>query len=63
MWNGLDMVFASIFLKTKMWMQLLIKQTENYAMELSTVGNVISEWHRKGTFDFTEIVEDLRLKR
>ena len=57
------MVFASIFVKTKMWMQLLIKQTENYAMELSTVGNVISEWHRKGTFDFTEIVEDLRLKR
>ena len=39
-------------------MQLLIKQTENYAMELSAVGNVISEWHRKATFDFTEIVKD-----
>ena len=36
---------------------------ENHATELSTVGDVISKRHRKSTFDFTEIVNNYRLKR
>ena len=35
----------------------------NYATELSTVGQVISGRHWKGTFDFAEIVNNYGLKR
>ena len=35
----------------------------NHAMELSTFDNVISEKHWKGTFDFTEIINNFELKR
>ena len=35
----------------------------NHAKELSTVGHEISEWHWKSNFDFTEIVNNYRLKR
>ena len=31
----------------------------SHATELSTVGQIISEWHWKSTFDFTEIVNNL----
>ena len=36
---------------------------KNHAAELSTVSHVISERHRKSTFDFTEIVNNYGLKR
>ena len=32
-------------------------------MELSTFGNVISELHWKGTFDFTEIINNFGLQQ
>ena len=35
----------------------------NHIMEPLTVGHVISEWHWKSTFNFTEIVNDYGLKR
>ena len=35
----------------------------NHATELSAVGHVISELEWKSTFDFTEIVNNCRLKR
>ena len=35
----------------------------NHAMETSTVGHIISERHWKSIFDFTEIVNNYRLKR
>ena len=31
------------------------------ATELSTASHVISEWHQKVTFDFTEIVNDRKM--
>ena len=34
----------------------------NHAMEPPTVGYVISEWHWKSTFHFTEIVNNYGLK-
>ena len=37
--------------------------SENHATELSTIGNVNSEWHWKGAFDFTQIVNNYALKR
>ena len=39
------------------------KQIGNHATEPSTVGHVMSEQHRKSTFDFTEIVNNYGLKR
>ena len=38
----------------------VIKQTEKYATELSATGHAISEWCLKGTFDYTEIVVEVR---
>ena len=38
------------------------KTNEGNATELSTVGHVISERHWKGSFDFTEIVNNYGLK-
>ena len=35
----------------------------NHATELSAVGHVISDWHWNSTFDFTEAVNNYRLKR
>ena len=35
----------------------------NHATELSTVSHVISEQHWKSTFDFTELVNNYRLKQ
>ena len=35
---------------------------KNHAIELSTVGHVISEYHWKSNFDFTEIVNNYGLK-
>ena len=35
----------------------------NHATELSAVGHIISEWHWKSTFNFTEIVNNYWLKR
>ena len=35
----------------------------NHATELSTAGHVISKWHWKSTFDFSEIANNYGLKR
>ena len=41
----------------------LYEANGNHATELSIVGHVISEWHWKSTFGFTEIVNNYGLKR
>ena len=38
---------------------LFYQANGNHAMEPQTVGHVISEWHWKSTFDFSEIVNKL----
>ena len=35
----------------------------NYATELSTAYHAISEWHRKVTFDFTEIINERKSRQ
>ena len=44
-------------------MEKSIVTNENHATEPSKVGHVISERHRKSTFDFTEIVNNYGLKQ
>ena len=41
----------------------LYETNGNHATELSIVGHVISEWHWKSSFGFTEIVNNYGLKR
>ena len=49
--------------RNQSYLLFLIKQNGNHATEPQTVGQVISEWHRKSTFDFTESVNNYGLKR
>ena len=35
----------------------------NHATELSTIGRVNSKWRWKGSFDFTQIINNYALKR
>ena len=55
----------SLSWRNQSYLPFLIKQMEtmNHAMEPQTVGHVISERHWKSTFDFSEIVNNYRLKR
>ena len=43
--------------------QQLRKQKGNHVIELLASSHGILEWHWKGTFDFTEIANNLKLKQ
>ena len=57
-WHGFH---TTLFLTIHFYHALL--QTENNDLELSTVGHIISGWRRKGTSNFTEIINNHGLKR
>lgn len=46
-----------------MWVGLFIKSIETCVTELSGTGHGILEWCQIGTFDFTEVVDNIRLKQ
>ena len=71
-WNGRQIeavieekspIKENSFVEESVIFTLPYQTNRNHARELSTVGHVISERHWKSTFDFTEIVNNSRLKQ
>ena len=58
-----EVAVTNICVKKKMRTQRLRKQKGNHVIELSASSHGILEWHWKCTFDFTEIVNNLKFKQ